>query len=136
MEKNYKVRTNCMNMIEVSMVIDGKPKSIASERMLKKVIDADGNVVSAKLESRKECVERLVAELVCATEQLELLLTRALKNVKISRKVELDRVKSNSTDGIHSLGFIEFIVLSLFYEFYKARQKVKIGACKLHQDMI
>lgn len=68
MEKNYKVRTNCMNMIEVSMVIDGKPKSIASERMLKKEIDADGNVVSAKLESRKECVERLVAELVCATE--------------------------------------------------------------------
>ena len=68
MEKNYKVRTNCMNMIEVSMVIDGKPKSIASERMLKKEIDADGNVVSAKLESRKERVERLVAELVCATE--------------------------------------------------------------------
>ena len=68
MEKNYKVRTNCMNMIEVSMVIDGKPKSIASERMLKKVLDADGNVKSVRMESRKECIERLLAELVCATE--------------------------------------------------------------------
>ena len=63
MEKNYKVRVNCMNMLEVSAVVDGTLKSVASERQLRKELDADGNVKSVKMESRKQCIERLCREL-------------------------------------------------------------------------
>ena len=52
-----------MNMLEVCAVVDGRLKSIASERQLRKELDADGNVKSVKMESRKQCIERLCKEL-------------------------------------------------------------------------
>ena len=63
MKKCYQVRVNCMNMLEVCAMVDGTLKSIASERQLRKELDADGNVKSVKMESRKQCIERLCKEL-------------------------------------------------------------------------
>lgn len=59
--KNYEVR-NGVNGIEIlTRDADGKAHSVCGERQLIEVKDADGNVIRKRLESRKECINRLKA---------------------------------------------------------------------------
>lgn len=59
--KNYKVRDG-INGIEVAIEgADGRTYSVCGEKQLIEVKDADGNVIRKRLESRKECINRLKA---------------------------------------------------------------------------
>ena len=58
-EKTYRVR-DAINGIEIAYDgADGKTYSACSERQIVEIRNADGNVISRKLETRKQCIQRL-----------------------------------------------------------------------------
>lgn len=58
-EKNYKVSTNTMGMIEVSTIgADGKQRSASAFKGLKEVKKADGTIVNA-VETKQDVIKHL-----------------------------------------------------------------------------
>lgn len=58
-EKTYRIR-DAINGIEVAYDgADGRTYSACSERQIVETRDADGKIVSKKLETRKQCIQRL-----------------------------------------------------------------------------
>ena len=59
-EKDYKVSKDVNGNIQVSIVkADGKTYSASSPKILRDVLDADGNKVDTKLETRAQVIKRL-----------------------------------------------------------------------------